>query len=555
MIEVLVRSSKRNPGPARSCRRRQDRHRRGPRPADRRRPRPGAAARRPHHRGAARLADGRHAVPRPARGARRRARVRGEPARHHPVLRRDPPPGRSRPDRGRDGRRPDPQAGPVTRRHRGHRGDDARGVPDDDRPRRGARAPVHDRRRPRARPRRVAADPAQRPRRAGQEPRRDRLETTRSTSCSTSPTARSRTRRFPDKAIDLLEQAIAHAIVAGRDDRGPRRRRRDDRPLVRPRLVDPDPRAVRARPGRSRPGGQARARSSAASASSTRSSRSSSGGPSGTRSCSGRPVRARPRSSRAWPSGSRPAPSRRACATSASSTCRSCRWPRGSRPSRRCSATSWSRSAIRRSSSSSTRSTCWPSPTVRDLAESLKPALARGDTDRLPLARALDHRRLSLPAPGLAVHGISTEPRLVPEIHLATGCFGLSGNGREPFASPLFDRFRIALVRPLQRFLRRQSQLGQQCSHRRYAKPDMELSLDQFSHQRPRPQPEIQAILTWIATVDPTKHLLLLARRQTAWPPRRRPRTQRTQSHTWLRCRFQPSVDRRAVESERGNDG
>jgi hypothetical protein len=66
-------------------------------------------------------------------------------------------------------------------------------------------------------------------------------------------------------------------------------------------------------------------------------------------------------------------------------------------------------------------------------------------------------------------------------------------NRRELFASPLFDRFRIALLRPLQRFLRHQSQLGQQFSHRRYAKPNMEVSLiisatkDRFHNPKSRP--------------------------------------------------------------------
>ena len=42
----------------------------------------------------------------------------------------------------------------------------------------------------------------------------------------------------------------------------------------------------------------------------------------------------------------------------------------------------------------------------------------RGRADRLPLARPLDHRCLTFLAPGLAVHGIGTKPRLIPEIRL-----------------------------------------------------------------------------------------------------------------------------------------
>ena len=39
----------------------------------------------------------------------------------------------------------------------------------------------------------------------------------------------------------------------------------------------------------------------------------------------------------------------------------------------------------------------------------------------------------------------------------------------------------------------------------------MKLLLDQVGHHRARPQTEVQAILTWIATIDPTKDLMLLA--------------------------------------------
>src|SRR5436190_6152933 len=93
----------------------------------------------------------------------------------------------------------------------------------------------------------------------------------------------------------------------------------------------------------------------------------------------------------------------------------------------------------------------------------------RGRADRLPLARALNHRRLPLLAPGLAVHGIGTKPRLVPEIDFATDSFGLPRNGGEPFAAPLLDRLRIALIGSLQRLLRCQSQLREQFANRRHA--------------------------------------------------------------------------------------
>ena len=175
-----------------------------------------------------------------------------------------------------------------------------------------------------------------------------------------------------------------------------------------------------------------------------------------------------------------------------------------------------------------------------------------GRTDRLPLTRAFDHRRLTLPAPGLAVHAIGTKARLIPEIHLPARGFCPSGNGRIPFALPRLNRFRITLVSALQRLLRCQSQLGEQFSHRRHAKPNGEFARDQLGHHRPCPQSKVQAILARIVTIDPAKHLLLLVWRQTAWPTRRRPRVQRSPvPHPAWPPRLEPAVDRRAIEAVR----
>ena len=74
-------------------------------------------------------------------------------------------------------------------------------------------------------------------------------------------------------------------------------------------------------------------------------------------------------------------------------------------------------------------------------------------------------------------------------------------------------------VRALRRLLWRQSQLGEQFSHRRHTKPNGEFPSDQVGYHRPRPQAKIQAIPTRITAVDPTEHLTLLARRQIAAPP------------------------------------
>lgn len=177
----------------------------------------------------------------------------------------------------------------------------------------------------------------------------------------------------------------------------------------------------------------------------------------------------------------------------------------------------------------------------------------RRRTDRLALARTLDHRRLAAQPPGLAMHGIGPEAGLIPEEHVGTLAPRLAGKGWEDFALPAFDGFRVALIRPLQRLLRRQPELGQQLAHRRHAQVVTELGPDQVRHDGARPQAEVQTVLPRIAAVDPPEHLLLLRRRQAARPPRRRPRTQNFQPGARSQRCLQPLVDRRAIEAVSGN--
>ena len=131
------------PGADRRARRRQDGHRRGPRPSDRRRRRPGDPAEQarpdPRHR----LARRRHEVPRRVRGAPQEDH-RGAPEheRRGPLHRRAPHARRRRRGRGRDRRGEHPQAAAVARRAPVHRRDDARRVPQVHRARRGPRAPL-----------------------------------------------------------------------------------------------------------------------------------------------------------------------------------------------------------------------------------------------------------------------------------------------------------------------------------------------------------------------------------------------------------------------------
>ena len=67
------------------------------------------------------------------------------------------------------------------------------------------------------------------------------------------------------------------------------------------------------------------------------------------------------------------------------------------------------------------------------------------------------------------MHGIGTEPRLVPEEDLTAFHSGLSCNGRIAHALPALDCGRIALIGTLQRLLRRQIEPGEQRADRRKA--------------------------------------------------------------------------------------
>ena len=102
------------------------------------------------------------------------------------------------------------------------------------------------------------------------------------------------------------------------------------------------------------------------------------------------------------------------------------------------------------------------------------------------------------------MHGVRAKSRFVSEIDLSACRLRLPCDGRKYFAPPSLDRFRIALISPLQRLLWRQSELGEQFTHGGQAKPNAKLALDQTGHDGSRPQPKIQPILARIAAIDPT---------------------------------------------------
>ena len=132
-----------------------------------------------------------------------------------------------------------------------------RGLPDDDRARRGARPAVHDRSRSPSSTGRRRGRSCARPRRESPTTRGVTCPTTRWTSCSTSPTNRSsiaasRTRRstWSSRPSPRPSSRAARRSIATTRSRPPS--------CGDARLVDADAGAVRARPGRARAGRQAR---------------------------------------------------------------------------------------------------------------------------------------------------------------------------------------------------------------------------------------------------------------------------------------------------------
>jgi len=167
----------------------------------------------------------------------------------------------------------------------------------------------------------------------------------------------------------------------------------------------------------------------------------------------------------------------------------------------------------------------------------------RCSADRLPLIRPRNDRSLALLTSGFAMHGVGAKARFIPEIYFSTLSFRRAGYGWIRFALPFLNRFRIAPIGALKRFLRSKTEF------------DGELLLDQTGDHGPRPKAEIQTILARIFAVDPGNPLFLPARRKCARTPRRRSRPQRFYGLAGTGCDSEPLVDRGAIESIRDDNG
>src|SRR3569833_312592 len=178
----------------------------------------------------------------------------------------------------------------------------------------------------------------------------------------------------------------------------------------------------------------------------------------------------------------------------------------------------------------------------------------RSRRDRLSLPGPVNDRWLAALPPGPPVYSVCPKSRLIPKQNSRPVALCLAGQSRIRFLLPTSDCFRVPLVSSLQWLLWRQLQLSQQHTHSRYTQSHCELLLNQYGHDRTRPQTEVKPVLARIPAVDPSKHLPFLRRRQTARTPRPARRLQRLQATSASSCQFHPLVDRRATKPVRRND-
>ena len=117
------------------------------------------------------------------------------------------------------------------------------------------------------------------------------------------------------------------------------------------------------------------------------------------------------------------------------------------------------------------------------------------------------------------MHRVGPKARFVPEENVRALALGSTHDRGVYLVLPALDRLRVALIGALQGFLRREPEFGEQRANRSNAQADAKLALDQQRDDAPRPQPEVQSVLARVASIDPTKHLPLLRRSQTAGRP------------------------------------
>lgn len=146
----------------------------------------------------------------------------------------------------------------------------------------------------------------------------------------------------------------------------------------------------------------------------------------------------------------------------------------------------------------------------------------RRGANALALAGNWDHRGVRACAPRLAVDRIGPKARLIPEIDLGVGPFGVTRNHGIGLTLPAYNRVGITLGHPLQGLLRRQALSRQQRTNRGQAQLRAESLRNQFAYNRARPQANVEPVWPRILPINPAKHLPFLPRGQGPWAAGRR---------------------------------
>jgi len=90
--------------------------------------------------------------------------------------------------------------------------------------------------------------------------------------------------------------------------------------------------------------------------------------------------------------------------------------------------------------------------------------------------------------------GVGTKSGLVPEQDLRLARLCLGGDGRKGLGLPLFNGFGIALIGPLQRLLRSQSQARKQPANRGQRQSNAKSGEQQLLNDLPCPKTEVKPI-------------------------------------------------------------
>lgn len=145
-----------------------------------------------------------------------------------------------------------------------------------------------------------------------------------------------------------------------------------------------------------------------------------------------------------------------------------------------------------------------------------EPKLASG-TDRRdhveakPRTRRFDNRSLAFRCPGGSRVVVGPDSCFVAEVDFPLATGGGALDGRELILKPLVDGFRILLVSPPKRTLRREAELVEQAAYGCLTELDAVLLLDEGGDHLPGPQRESELELERVAHrdggIDPLEHL------------------------------------------------